>query len=236
MTRPIIRSATLVMLFAAGVLSIIATAPPPEPYHFREVEIRPAYRCPGTDVSVHWKLSLPASVAVMLDGHTLAMTAADHAVVPAALLDGSAPDASLDLRIEAADDEAEPPATYDISTLRTDRQIDTLALRKNGMKFRTFHQDIWDDRVRIVAVSVKQVNYLLCARGAQSPPAWEVTPPSGESFLVHATDGYSASPVPVLRAGGIWWLRAKGGECRLSAIGQPPYLLLRLTASCSGAP
>lgn len=236
MTHPYLRGAALALLFAVGILPIMATSPPPPPYHFRNVEIRPTYRCTGADVAVSWKLSLPAAVTVVLDGRTLGTTDDNWFALPAAQLDRTGPAAELELRIAGEEEEVERPATYDINTLRDEEVVELLAFRRDGMKFATFQQDIWDDRARVTGVSIKQVNYLLCARGAESPPAWEVTPPSGESFLVHAADNYSASSVPVRQAGGIWRLRAKGGECRWPAIGQPPYLSLRLTASCSATP
>lgn len=233
MTGRLFRNFCLCLIFIAGALSIMATSPPPPPFHFREVSIEPAYRCPGSDVAVRWALSQPASVSVAVGETELVTTADGRTTLPAEVLEHNAPVATLTLRLEAED--AEWPRTHEITTLDGGRTIEKLAFHAGADEFRTQDQDLWDARARAVGIKVEQVRNLACAGGAGSPPAWEVSPPSGPSFIVRAENGYSAALDPPPSPGGDWRVRPKGGECRLPSSGLEPYLSIRLTAACVGA-
>lgn len=233
MTQLFFRKLALAVVFAAGVLSIMATSPPPPPYHFRKVEIEPVYRCPGSDVAVRWTLSQPAPVTVAVGDIELVTTIDGRTVLPAEMLEHNAPVATLTLRLEAED--AEEPSNYEIMTLGSGRTIEKLAFHAGGNEFRMDDSDLWDKRARVLGIKIEQVRNLECAGGAVSPPAWEVSPPFGPSFVVGAENGYSAVLDSPPAPGGDWRFRPKGGECRLPSSGLEPYLSMRLTAVCIAA-
>lgn len=233
MTGRLARNICLCLVLTAGVLSIMATSPPPPPFHFREVKIDPAYRCPGSDVAVSWILSQPALVSVAVGETELVTTADWGTTLPAEVLEHNAPVASLTLRLEAED--AEWPRTHQITTLGRGRTVEKLAFHAGDNEFRAQDRDLFDRRARAVGIAVEQVRSLACAGGAGSPPVWEVNPPSGPSFMLRAENGLSATLDPPPPPGGDWRLRPKGGACRLPSSGLEPYLSIRLTATCIGA-
>lgn len=233
MTGRLVRNLCLCLVFVAGALSIMATSAPPPPFHFRKVEIEPAYRCPGSDVAVRWTLSQSASVSVSVGDIELVTTAGAQTTLPAEVLDHNAPVAMLTLRLEAED--AEEPRTHEITTFGGERTVEELAFHIRGGVFQIDRRGVWDDRIRIIGVKVEQVRNLVCEGGAVAPSGWEVTPPSGPSFMLRAETGYTGSPDPAPPTGGGWRLRPRGGNCRLPDSGLEPYLSIRLTAACVGA-
>jgi hypothetical protein len=230
MTGRLVRNFCLCLVFIAGALSIMATSAPPPPFHFRKVEIEPAYRCPGSDVAVRWTLSQVASVSVAVGETELVTTSNGGALLPAEVLEHNAPVATLTLRLEAED--ADEPSIHEITTLGSGRTIEKLAFRAGDDEFRTHDRDLWDERARVLGIKIEQVRSLACAGGNGSPPAWEVSPPSGPSFIVRAENGYSAALDPPPPPGGDWRFRPKGGECRLPSSGLEPYLSIHLIAQC----
>lgn len=220
------------LVFAAGIGSILATSPPPPPFHFRGVSIAPDWRCPGADVEVGWTLSKAAPVTVMVGGKEQATTSADRTTLPAELLERNAPVAELALRIEAED--ADVPRTYEITTLGVERTVEGLAFHEKRMAFRMNQDGVWDERVRITGFEIEQVRDLTCEGDAVSPPAWEVSPPSGAPFVLRAGSGYSSRLDPPLTPGRIWRIRPAGAKCRLPSSGMEPYLSIRFTAVCVG--
>lgn len=227
------RRLALAVLFVAGVASIMATSGPPPGPHFREVEIWPAYRCPGTDVAVRWELNQPAPVSVAVGETELVTTAGNWARLPAELLEHNVPVATLLLRIEA--EGANWPGTREIMTLGSGRTIKKWALHTKNNEFTTQSDDWWDERVRTLSVTVGQVRRLACADGKGYPPAWEVSPPSGPSFVLRAENNYSAVLDPPPPPGGEWRFRSKGGDCRPLSSESEVKLLIRFIATCFGA-
>ncbi len=225
------RKAALALVFIAGIGSIVATSAPPPPYHFRDVNIEPLWRCPGGDVEITWELARFAPVRVMVDGKEFETSTASGATLPADLLDGGAPVAALELHIEAED--ADYPREYEITTFGGERMVEELAFHTRGGVFRIDRRGVWDERIRVVGVKVVQVRNLVCEGNSTTPLAWEVTPPSGPSFLLRAEAGYSGSPDLAPPPGG-WKLRHRGGNCRLPKSGLEPYLEVTLTAVCVG--
>ncbi len=219
-------------VIAAGILSIVATSAPPPPFHFQDVSIEPAWRCPGTDVEVNWVLSQPAPVKVSVGGEEQAVTSDSGTTLPAALLDRGAPVATVTLRIDAED--ADLPDTYEITTLGAERTVEELAFHGSNMAFRLDQTGMWDKRIRIVGIEVKQVRDLKCMDGATSPPVWQVSPPSGKPFLLRARQKFSTRLKPPLAPGRGWRLIPRGRECRLPKSGLEPYLEVRFTAVCVG--
>ena len=232
MTGRLVRNICLCLVFIAGVLSIMATSALPTGTHFREVEIWPAYRCPGTDVVVRWVLNQPASVSVAVGKTELVTTAGNWARLPAELLEHNVPVATLTLRIEAED--ANWPRTREIMTLGSGRTIKKLAFHTKNNEFTTQSGDWWDERARSLSVTVGQMRSLACAGGKASPPAWEVSPPSGPSFMLRAENGFLAVLDPPPPPGGDWRVRPKGGGCRPPSSGSGAYLMIRFIAKCPG--
>ena len=233
MTGRLVRRLALVAIFIAGIGSILATSPPPPPYHFQDVRIAPAWRCPGADVRIEWELSKPAPVTILLGETEQVTSAAGAATLPAEVLDRDGPVARVTLRIEAED--ADFPDSYEVTTLGAERSVEGPAFHERRMAFRMNQGGIWHHRIRITGVAAAQVRDLACEGDAVSPNAWEVTPPSGAPFMLRAEDGYAARPEPPLVPGEIWRLRPTGGDCRLPSSGLEPYLSIRLTAVCVGA-
>jgi hypothetical protein len=232
MTGHLIRNLVLIFVFAAGIGSILATSPPPPPYHFRDYGVAPAWRCLGADVAVNWKLSKPAPVRVAVGGAEQVVAEAEGTIMPATLLDREAPVAELELTILA--DDADFPQTISITTLATERELERLAFHERRMAFRMELHGAWDERIRITDFQIEQVRDLACEGDAVSPPAWEVTPPAGAPFLLDADRGYTGRLDPPLGPGRIWLVRPKGGACRLPSSRMEPYLSVRLTAVCAG--
>jgi hypothetical protein len=90
MTGLFFRRLALGVVFAAGIASIMSTSPPPPPFHFRDVSINPAWRCPGADVEIGWTLSRPAPVAIAVGGAEQVITTANRTTLPAELLEHNA--------------------------------------------------------------------------------------------------------------------------------------------------
>ena len=233
MNAHVFRRLGVALVFAGGIGAILATSPPPPPFHFRETNIRPDWRCPGADVEISWNLSKAAPVTVLIGGKEQVTTAAAGATLPAELLDRNAPVAEVALRIEAED--ADYPRDYEITTLGRERTIEDAAYHKRRMAFRMNQTGVWDERIRITGFEVEQVRNLVCEGAAVSPPAWEVSPPTGDPFVLRAAQDYSSRLDPPLAPGRIWRIRPVGGKCRLPASGLQPYLTIRFTAVCVGA-
>ncbi len=219
-------------VIAAGILSIVATSPPPAAYNFQEVRIEPAYRCPGADAEISWILSQPAPVRVMVGDKELVTTAASRTTLPAALLERAAPVATVTLQIEAED--ADYAHTYEIVTLAAERTIEETAFHEGNMVFGLHYGGVWDERIRITGFEVEQVRHLECMDGATSPPVWQVSPPSGKPFILRARQKFSTRLKPPLAPGRGWRLIPRGRECRLPKSGLEPYLEVRFTAVCVG--
>lgn len=226
----VFRRLALAVVFAAGIASIMATSPPPPPFHFREVSIEPAWRCPGADVEISWTLSRPAPVRVMVGGVEQVITTANRTTLPAELLEHNAPVAELTLSIDAEDPDV--PHTNEINTLDAERMVENLAFHEKNMTFRMNQDGLWDERIRVIGFEVEQVRDLACEGEAVSPPAWEISPPSGAPFLLRAEQGYSGRLDPPLAPGSEWRIRPAGAKCRLPSSGLEPYLSIRLTAVC----
>jgi hypothetical protein len=230
MTARFFRRLALAAVFVAGIASIMATSPPPRPNHFREVEVRPSYRCPGEDVIISWELSKPAPVTVLAGEAEIARSSEDGVTLPSALLNRQGTAAALSLRIDAED--ADWPRSYKITTLDGPQTVEELAFHIRGVEFKMHRQGIWNERARAVAIGIGQVRSLRCADGAVSPRAWEVVPPVGPTFELSAKQGFSGLLEPPPPAGGEWRFRARGGDCRMPSSGMEPYLTIRLTAVC----
>lgn len=230
MTGLFFRRLALGVVFAAGIASIMATSPPPPPFHFRDVSINPAWRCPGADVEIGWTLSNPAPVAVAVGGAEQVITTASRTTLPAELLEHNAPVAELTLRIDAED--ADVPNIYEITTLGVERTVEDLAFHEKNMTFRMNQDGLWDARIRVTGFEVEQVRDLACEGEAVSPPAWEISPPFGAPFVLRAEQGYSGRLDPPLAPGSEWRIRPVGAKCRLPSSGLEPYLSIRLTAVC----
>ncbi len=232
MTKRIFQTLVLGVVIAAGVLSILATSPPPSAYHFQDVSIEPAWRCPGADVEISWVLSQPAPVKVSVGGVEQVVTSDGGITLPAELLERGAPVSTVTLQIEAED--AGTPDTYEITTLAKKRIVEDLAFHDSNMTFRLDQTGAWDDRVRIVGIKVEQVRKLACNNGTASPPVWQVSPPSGKPFILRAHQKFSARLKTPLAPGGNWRLIPRGRNCRLPKSGLEPYLTVRFTAVCVG--
>lgn len=233
MTGRILRKLALAAVFAAGIASILATSPPPPPYHFREVEVRSAYRCPSEDVTISWELSKPAPVTVLAGEVEIARSTEGGVTLPSALLNRQGTVIALSLRIDAED--ADWPRIYEITTLDGPQTVEEPAFHSGGVEFKMHWQGIWNERARAVEIGIGQVRNLQCAGGAISPQAWEVVPPTGPVFELSAEQGFSGLLEPPPPVGGDWRFRARGGDCRLPSSGLEPYLSIRLTAVCVGA-
>lgn len=233
MTGTPVRRFLLFLVFIVGIASILATSPPPPPFHFQDLSIAPDWRCPGADVEVGWTLSKAAPVTVIVGGKELVTTSAGGTTLPAELLEHNSPVAELTLRIEAED--ADIPGIYEITTLGRERTIEDAAYHKRRMAFRMNQTGVWDERIRITGFEVEQVRNLVCEGAAVSPPAWEVSPPTGDPFVLRAAQDYSSRLDPPPAPGRIWRIRPVGGKCRLPASGLQPYLTIRFTAVCVGA-
>lgn len=233
MTNRIFQRLLLGVVITVGVLSIVATSPPPSAYHFQDVSIEPAWRCPGADVEISWVLSQPAPVKVSVGGVEQVVTSDSGTTLPAELLDRGAPVSTVTLQIDSED--ADTPDTYEITTLAKKRIVEDLAFHDSNMTFRLDQTGAWDDRVRIVGIKVEQVRKLACNGGAGSPPVWQVRPPSGKPFILRAHQKFSARLKTPLAPGGNWRLIPQGRNCRLPKSGLEPYLTVRFTAVCVGA-
>lgn len=226
----IIRKTALAFLFAAGVASIMATSPPPREDHFKTVEVRPSYRCPGDPVEIAWQLSRPAPVTVLIGEEPLFRTEAGRITLAADDLDRRQAVASLTLRIEAEDPEW--PYERSITTLGRPYGVEGLAFHRRRGEFLMRDRDSWNPRIRVVALSLKQIRDLSCADGRVVPPAWTIVPPAGAPFQVKEEADFATQLDTGLPAAGDWLFRIEGGDCRLPKDAMEPYLEVRLTAVC----
>lgn len=254
MSSSLIRKLCLCLVFIAGVLSIMATSPALPDIYFSEVNVRPSWRCPGKDVTFDWILNEPAPVSVTVDGREYLMDAeTNNLTVAARSFDRTNSPVDAILQVDTFEFDYWP--RYEITTL-TDRQTierpafhrryDKSVMHSNDPKaesarafringYRVYSRDSWDERIRILGIRVEQKRKFMCANSDGSPLAWEVSPPSGPSFMLRAEDDYSVSLDPKLSPNGTWLFHPKGGECQLPILGFEPKLSIHFTVQCVGA-
>lgn len=231
MTEYVVRKLSLTAVFAIGIASILATSPPPPPYYFREVTVAPAYRCPGTDVSLRWSLNEQAPVAVTVDGREFRQDAETNGmIVKAGILDGIEAPAEAILRIDLPD--ADYAESYRIETLARPTAVTVFAhYVGGGDPEMLLDLTAWDERIRIVGVEVEGARNLVC-EGETYPTPWRIVASTGERLLRYPGSGESGRVDRRLPAGGVWHLRPHRARCTAPTY-RTPELRLRLAAECS---
>lgn len=226
------RMLALGVVFAAGLASIMATSPQPPDIYFEEMNIRPAWRCPGADVTFDWSLNEHAAVSVTVDDREYRVGAeTDHLTVPASLFDRTDSPVAAVLRIDLTD--AYYSKSYEIRTLRHESQVDAGAYHTEDAGF-TMNQGsgLWDRRIETVGFEIMNVRNFVCGGEAKLPRSWEVTAPYGRTFELRAREGFERRLDPGIPAAGIWKLRPGGTDCRPVPSGLRPVINIRLTAAC----
>lgn len=226
------RTLALGVVFALGIASIMATSPPEPDVYFEETSIRPAWRCPGADVTFDWSLNEPAPVSVTVDGREYRVDAETKALTVAAdIFDQTDSPIKAELQIDI--DYADYPDRYEIRTLRHESWVDAWAYHTEDAGF-TMNQGtgLWDRRIETVGFQIMNVRHFVCADEAKQPQSWEVMAPSGQMFELRAGEDFERRLDPGISAGGIWKLRPRGADCGPARSGLQPDISIRLTAVC----
>lgn len=228
----ILRKAALAIVGVVGVGAIMATSPPEPDVYFEEANIRPSWRCPGTDVTFGWSLSEAAPVSVTLEGREYHVDAeTKDLTVPADLFDRT--DSPVEAALQIDIDYAYRPDRYEIRTLRHESWVDAWAYRTEGGGF-TMNQGSgqWDRRIEVRGFQIMNVRHLVCEGEAKLPQSWAVTAPSGQTFELRAGEDFERRLDPGAPAGGVWKLQPRGADCRPARLGLQPKINIRLTAVC----
>lgn len=232
MIRQRFRTIALGVVFTVGIASIMATSRIESSVHFEDTNIRPAWRCPGTDVKIDWRLNEPGPVSVTADGREYRLNAeTKNLTVAADIFDRTDAPVEIALQVELAD--AGYPDKYEIRTLRQESLVSEGAYRTEDAGF-TMNQGsgLWDRHIGITGFEITNVRNFVCVGEAKYPQSWEVTTPSGWTFELRASDGFERRLDPGIAAGGIWKLRPAGADCKPVQSGLRPEINIRLTAVC----
>lgn len=227
----VVRKLSLTTVLVAGVASIVATSPPPPPYYFREATVAPAYRCPGSDVSLRWSLNQPAPVTVTVNGQNFRQDAETNGMtVKADILDGIESPAEATLRIDRP--EADYAESYQIETLARLTAVTVFAHYVGGDESEMLLDlTAWDERIRIVGVEIEGARNLVC-EAETYPTPWRIEAPTGERLLRYPGTGESGRIDRGPPAGGVWHLRPHRAQCTAPTY-RTPELRVRLAAECS---
>lgn len=231
MTELFFRRVALAVVFAAGVVSIMATSYPPDHY-FEETNIQPALRCPGANVVLGWRLNEPAPVSVTVDDQEFRMAGHDTKLtLSASIFDRTDSPTGIVLRVDRPD--FDYPEKYDIRTLRHESWVSTSAFQTGDTGF-TLNQGsgVWDHRIEVRGLEIMDVQHLNCTDGERFPRSWQVTAPSGKMFVLRAGENFERRLDPGVPAGGKWKLRPENADCRAVPSGLQPEINIRLTAVC----
>lgn len=228
----ILRKAALLLVGLTGVLSIMATQPPPPAVYFEETNVQPAWRCPGADVTFDWRLNEPAPVLVTVDDREYRVGAGEsNLIVPADIFDRT--DSPMKAMLRTGMPDVDYPDRYEIRTLRHESWVQAWAYRTEATGF-TLNQGSgsWDGRIEVRGFEITDVRHFACEGEVKLPQSWEVTAPSGQKFELRARKNFEGRFDPGLPAGGIWKLRPRGANCRPAQSGLQPKINIRLTAVC----
>ncbi len=231
MIRQYLRRLALGVVFALGIASIMATEPGLPAYYFEEVSVEPAYRCPGTDVSLRWSLNQPAPVVIAVGDRRFQLgPEARGLTLEAGMLDRMGPSVEATFLIDTGD--YYDGDSYIIETLTAPTVVAATGFPSGVGTFEMMQQSAsWDADIRVVGFEIDGLRNMIC-EGESSPTEWLITRFSLDR-LVRRTGAVDSGRIePGLSPTGVWRLRPRGTECRPAPSGLAARIEISFTAMC----
>jgi len=173
--------------------------------NFKELKVAPLFRCPDTDVRVHWSTSPPHDIKIILENHERLQGPEGDFAIPADDVNRLPSDSTITFKIDVAGGEEQKKA---IHTFHEVEQVERTGLPIEGTsRFKVdLPEEVWDPKLEIRRVTLVSPRSYTCNQpNGETTALWQYDKTALVSGILTRDNAFlstSGLPAP---AAGVWF-------------------------------